>query len=168
MTELYAVLAGVGTLLILAQLLGAGDDDLDHHDTNGHDGGLHLTNLRAIGVGLAAFGFAGLILDALGMLGWLVLAVALVAGISGLLLTAWILMRVARLEEDANVRIGDTLGERATVYIPIAPDMAGKVQVTARGRTMEYRAVADHPLASGTPVLITGLRDDDTVEVEPV
>jgi membrane protein implicated in regulation of membrane protease activity len=159
----------VGTLLIVWQVLfgSPGDDAVDHHAGDADHHGLHLTNLRAIAVGLAAFGFAGLILGALGVLGWLVAAVALVAGTGGLLLTAWILMRVARLEEDASVRIADTLGERATVYIPISPEMAGKVQVTAGGRTMEYRAVADRALPTGTPVLITGLRDDDTVEVEP-
>jgi membrane protein implicated in regulation of membrane protease activity len=167
MTELYAVLAGLGTLIILVQLLGGSPWGHVDHDVDADHAGLHLTNLRAISVGLATFGFAGLILGALGVLGWLVLGVALLAGGAGLLLTAWIFMRVARLEEDASVRIADTLGERGTVYVPIAQDAAGRVQVMARGRTMEYRAVADHPLATGTPVLITGLRDDQTVEVEP-
>jgi hypothetical protein len=168
MTELYAAIAGVGTLLILFQLLGPGigGEHEVHHDGD-HDGdGLQLRSLRAIGVGLAAFGFTGLILESLGVRAWIVAPIAAATGAAGLLLTAWILMRVARLEEDASVHIGDTLGERGTVYIPIGSGTAGKVQVIAKGRTMEYRAVATEPLPTGTAVLVTGLQDEQTVEVE--
>ena len=168
MTALYAALAAVGTLIILVQVAGgsSGLDDPGDHDVDADGHGLHLLNLRSLAVGLAAFGYTGLILESLGVLVWLALGAALAVGLAGLILTAWVLMRVARLEEDASVRIADTLGERGMVYIPIGPGITGKVQVTARGRTVEYRAVAEEPLATGTPVLITGFQDDETVEVE--
>lgn len=170
MRALYGVAAGLGTVLILAQLLGGSfgfehdGDEVHVEDDGGH--GLHIGGLRSIAVGLAAFGFTGLILNALGFWFWMALPLALAVGGAGLLATGWVLMRVARLEEDASVRIADSLGERATVYIPIAPGAAGKIQVTAKGRTVEYRAVAAEPLPTGTAVLITGLQDEETVEVE--
>jgi len=168
--SVFVVAAAVGSLLIVFQLFGGSlDVEADASDAD-HVGdaadGLQLRSLRTIAVGLAAFGFAGLILGALGVWVWIALPVAFAVGVAGLVGTAWMVARLVGLEQDASVRVGDAIGERGTVYVPITPGQPGKVQVVAGGRTVEYRAVAGETLATGTPVLVIGFEDADTVEVE--
>lgn len=169
MNALFQIAAGIGTLLILIQFIAGGlglehHGDLGYHTHGGDD--LQIRSLRAIAIGLAAFGFAGLIALRLGVWVWIAAPVALGFGAAGLFSTAWLMGRMARLEEDASVRVADALGERGTVYIPIGPDQPGKIQLVARGRIVEYRAVARDVLPTGTSVLVTGLRDAETLEVE--
>lgn len=169
MNALFLVAAGVGTLLIVVQFI-LGGLGLEHHgDFDSHllgDDGLQIRSLRAIAIGLAACGFAGLIALRLGLWVWIAAPVALAFGLAGLLGTAWLMGRMAHLEEDASVRVADALGEQGTVYIPVTPDQPGKIQLVVRGRIVEYRAVSRDALPTGTPVLVTGLRDAETLEVE--
>ena len=170
MATVFAIAAAVGSLLILFQFFGGAlgaDADGSHGDHGGEGAdGLQLRSLRTIAVALAAFGFTGLILGAVGVWTWMALPVALAVGAAGLVGTALVMARLVALEQDASVRIADAIGERGTVYLPIAPEQPGKIQVVAGGRTVEYRAVAEETLATGTPVLVVGFQDDETVEVE--
>jgi membrane protein implicated in regulation of membrane protease activity len=166
----FAIAAAVGSLLIVVQFFGGALDveaDGSHvdHVSDGADG-LQLRSLRTIAVALAGFGFTGLILGAVGVWTWIALPVALAVGAAGLVGTALVVARLVALEQDASVRIADAIGERGTVYLPIAPEQPGKIQVVAGGRTVEYRAVAGETLATGTPVLVVGFQDAETVEVE--
>jgi membrane protein implicated in regulation of membrane protease activity len=76
-----------------------------------------------------------------------------------------------QLGEDQTVKIHRAIGEEATVYIPIAAELAqaGKVQVKLQNRLLEYAAVtsATHKLATGAKVRVVGVRGN-TLEVEPL
>ena len=173
MFAVFAVLAAVGTALVLWQLLATAVGlDYGHGHDFGHDalhgdGLVAVRSLRAMASGIAAAGFAGLLALALGLGAVVAVPAALVAGWAGMQATVRLLRRVHALDEDASLRLADTLGERATVYVAIAPDSVGKVHLTLRERTVEVRAIAAAPIPTGAPVVVTNLHDDDTVVVEP-
>jgi hypothetical protein len=178
MTTFFLVCALVGGGVVVLQLattmLG-----LDHdgpHDLHAHPvgaagvgEGLHFTSLRALAAGLAFFGLAGWGLLRAGWPAWLVLVVALGAGLAAVLAVALLMRTLLRLESDGTVRIENAIWQPATVYVPIPGDKAGagKVTLSLQGRLVEYQAVTPDgaPLPTGTAVTVVDVVAPDTLEV---
>jgi hypothetical protein len=199
METFYLVCAIAGSTLIVCQFLmtllglGGGHDFGGHdggldvggghewagsiHDT-GHDGGhdhgsswfFSLLTFRTVSAAVAFFGLAGLAahehLDA-----WYTLSLAIVAGGGALVIVAWLMRLLTRMNVDGTARIERSVGSRGTVYlsIPAGRGGVGKVHVSLQNRTLEYNAVTSkEELPTGAKIVVVSVVSADTVEVAPL
>ncbi|HEU0014908.1 MAG TPA: hypothetical protein VFQ45_14570 [Longimicrobium sp.] len=177
MSTVFLVCAIAGGAILLVQtalsLVGLGDHALGldlHTDAHGDAGdALNLLSLRAIAAGLAFFGLAGLLVESLG-LGMVLGAVAgILAGLAAAVAMAFAMRGLARLEDDGSLRMQGAVGQQGTVYlgIPGGRSAPGKVHLSLQGRTVECQAIAEHPLVTGSPVVVVDVLGPDTVLVAP-
>lgn len=197
---LFCAIVG-GTIFVgqfLLSLLGlagdhefGGDSGADHLDVGGHDGSggaehhggdgtghdsatwwfVTVLSFRTVVAGLAFFGLGGMAANASGAQPIGALAIALASGFAALYLVGWTMRGLTRLRSDGTVRIKNTLGQNAIVYLTIPGRRAdkGKITVTVQGRTMEYEAETEHDeLPTGATVRIVAVVGPETVEVVPV
>src|SRR4249919_545562 len=124
MDTVYLVCAIVGGTLLLGQfllsLLGVGhetDHDLSHHDLgHGSSWFAGVLSVRAITAAVMLFGLCGLFAISSGRDAAASLGLALLGGVSGLILGAQLMRFLHGLAKECNVRIGNSVGEPATVY----------------------------------------------------
>ena len=178
--SLYLACAVFGGLLLALQLVGGlVGADADHHAGGdphglglfGHQGLLQIPSLRTLAAALAGFGLVGAGLLATGAGGGTAVAAAIASGLAAGASVAALTRALLRFESDGVVRLSQAIGRPATVYvsIPGAGGGAGKVQLALQGRIVDCPAVtADtQPLASGLPVVVVDVTDDDTLVVAP-
>ena len=85
-----------------------------------------------------------------------------------MVLVAWVMQTLAKLQTDGSVRIERAVGAPAKVYltIPAQKGGAGKVHVKVQNRLMEYQAVtSQRELPTGANVVVLGVVSPGTVEV---
>ncbi|NLX53601.1 MAG: hypothetical protein GXY58_00635 [Planctomycetaceae bacterium] len=199
---LFMVCAAVGGTVFVLQfvlaVIGAGADDMDfshhvphdvphdfmgdvagdaehmggHGDAHGSTWLFGVISFRTVVAAVTFFGLAGLASDSAHMGGPLTLLIAVCAGAAALYGVHFLMQSLYRLRHDGTAQIHRTLGERATVYIPIPPNNEGlgKIQIRTQGRIMEYTARTRGPdrLRTGTTVEVVEIVNPMTVEVEPV
>jgi membrane protein implicated in regulation of membrane protease activity len=175
-----------GTLMLLQTLMGVlglgGGDDIhdghdvhdaahDGHDEAGHDHGgtwlLKVLSVRALVAGLTFFGLAGLATGR-ALPPEAALAVAAATGGVALVVVAFIMRSLARLQADGTVRMERAVGQGGTVYltVPGSKGGRGKVMLNLQNRTVECQAVtSQEALPTGTKVVVTAVLGQDTVEV---
>ena len=83
----------------------------------------------------------------------------------------WLMLTFYRLGQSGTLRISNTVGKTATVYIPIpgSGNGKGKVQIEVQDRLEEFPAVtsAETTLSTGARVVVVGVVSGRTLEVEP-
>lgn len=185
MQDVYTYCAVIGGTLIVAQfvlnLLGLGHD-FELHDVpvgdfdvsaDGADHGdawfVGLLSFRAVTTALTVFGLVGLWTSSSQRFGPLnSFVLALIAGGAVLYGVGWLLRKLYTFGSEGTLHIENALGETGRVYlsIPGRQTGAGKVTVTVQGRSTQFRAMTpEDDLASGTPVLVTGVLGPGTLEV---
>ena len=149
------------------------DAELDfdkHPETFAHSDGwfVGIVTFRSLVAAVAVFGLTGL--AAMKHLPpERAMAAASLAGLGMLYLVGWAFKQLYMLQADGTVRMQDAVGCSGTVYltIPAQRQGAGKVTVSVAERTMEYRAMTSgEALKAGTPVVVTTVISEDTLEVE--
>ena len=189
MTTFFLTCALVGGVLLLAQLVGGAlgaehdtamhdgaagsalDGALTHLHQTAHEtsGGLQLLSVRALTAAVAFFGIGGLGAISLGAATPLVLIAAALLGAMGMLGVAVTMRAMLGLQRDATLDIQNALGKIGAVYVPVPGALGGvgKVTLAVQGRTVEFQAVTleGSVLPTGAPVVVVGIRDDDTLEV---
>lgn len=176
-----------GTIFVLQfalSLLGIGGDDIDlpgdvdldidlpdGDEVAGH-GSTHLfgiLSLRTVAAALAFFGLGGLWMMEMGAAPLPTLLVALGTGLGAMYLVHYVMRSLYRLRHDGTARIEWTVGESATVYVPIpgAQQGRGKVQIRTRSGIRECAAVTSEPneLQTGAVVRIVQVVGPSLVEV---
>jgi membrane protein implicated in regulation of membrane protease activity len=97
------------------------------------------------------------------------LLIALLAGAAAMYGMYWLMQAVSQLTSSGNERIGNALGRRATVYVPIPAggQGAGKVQMSLQNRIVEFQAVTDESerLKTGETVQVVAVAGSDVVRV---
>jgi membrane protein implicated in regulation of membrane protease activity len=68
-----------------------------------------------------------------------------------------------RAEGDAPFALDDLVGRSASVAVAIPAGRFGSVYVKAEGQTHEFSATAPNDLATGTPVVVTGVAGNGLV-----
>lgn len=176
----YWVLAVAGSILfiltLLFALMGAGgldeadfDTDLgapvEHPDTGMLD--FKLLSLRSVLAFMTVFGWGGVLWGHLGLKGFLL---AFFCGLFTMVMTAYLVYLVMKLQGSANVKKEDFIGKEGSVYIEIpgGSQGEGKVTVSIGGETHELKAVADEKLPSGTGVKIISLAGSRRYKVEKI
>jgi membrane protein implicated in regulation of membrane protease activity len=151
-------------------------------DTSGHvvhgEGGHHgpqfdgdvtfsLVSLRS----LIAFGTLFCWSGTLYLMGGTSAALALVYsflwGLAAMLLVSYLLYKLVQLQEVGNVSL-TAIGEEGTIYLNLPAHGVGTVRVLVGGAIsyVKARSKAGIPMEAGVKVIVTGLIDDNTVEVD--
>ena len=139
-------------------------DSLDHVDTGFED--FHFLSLRAVLAFVSVFGWSGVVWGKYGFWGFLA---AFVFGLIAMSLTAFAIWGMMKLQHSGNVKTDDFVGKTGTVYMQIpGGDRHGKITVTVGGATREVAAVAEEPLATGTPIKIVAVIDQSLFRVEKI
>ncbi|MBD3675965.1 MAG: hypothetical protein HUJ26_20845 [Planctomycetaceae bacterium] len=97
------------------------------------------------------------------------IALAVLSGVGMLYLVGWSFKKIYQLQADGTVKMEHAVGCTGTVYltIPGHHEGPGKVTVKVAERTMEYRAMTKgEPLTTGTPIVVTSVLSEDTLEVK--
>ncbi|OQA86988.1 MAG: hypothetical protein BWY31_01032 [Lentisphaerae bacterium ADurb.Bin242] len=138
---------------------------LDHPDTGFLD--FKLFSLRSILAFLTVFGWGGVIWGHHGIGGFLG---ALFCGFVTMVVTAFLIWGVMKLQCSGNVSRAAFLGKNGTVYlgIPGGSSQAGKIVVSLHGATHEFQAVADEAIPTGTSVIILEQVDDKRFKVRKI
>jgi membrane protein implicated in regulation of membrane protease activity len=144
----------------------------DHHDQQ-HDHSSWFTGvltLRSVIAALTFFGLAGMAAHAGEMGDQSSLLIATAAGLSALLLVAFVMRSLARLRSDGTARIDRAVGSTGTVYLSIPGHNSGtgKVHLKLQNRIVEYQAItAQDDLPTGSLVVVVSVSGPGTVEVAP-
>ena len=99
------------------------------------------------------------------------LLVAVAAGAAAMSAVYWMMQACTELQADGTVRIQRAVGQHGNVYlrIPANRSGSGKIQFNLQNRTMEYLAVTSGPeLPTGTKVVVVGVVNPTTLEVQPI
>jgi membrane protein implicated in regulation of membrane protease activity len=174
-------LVGVGSTVILViqmamLLFGLGDDsdaDIDDIDGDVGDGdGLALFTVKGIVAMLSITGWTGVIFLGTEMPTALSYILAFLCGFAALVLMAYAMKAVAKLQSSGNIDIGNAVGKVGQVYIPIKPcgGSAGKVNITVQGQYSEFSAIttSNKTLATGSYVRVVAVDESGTLVVEPI
>lgn len=151
---LFSLVLG-GILLGASVLLGAhGDAHADvhaeagqpafEHDAAGAESMLALfLSARFWMFFLAFFGLTGLSFEALGLLPWwwLTMALSLGVGLTAGGGAALVLREVAKRQSNSAASVADLVGKTARVTVAFGPGQTGKVRLETKGTTQELLAV---------------------------
>ncbi len=146
-----------------------------HHDQSHEHGSSRLfamLSFRGIVAAMAFFGLGGLTAQQVVDLNeQTVLLIAVACGAAAMYGMYSLMEWLASLHAEGTVRMDQAVGQPATVYlrIPGARSGAGKIQINLQNRTMEYEAVTGgDPLPTGARVVVVGVVNPETVEVQPL
>lgn len=148
--------------------------DLHHGETDGgedSDPGLRLFTVRGLVAFFAVGGWTGLALSKYLNAG-LAVGLAFLAGAAALVGIALLFKYAFRLQDKGNLNVGNAIGKTGKVYIPIpaCEKGQGKITIMLQERLVELDAVtrAQQQIPTGTPVRVSAVVDEHTVQVEPV
>ncbi len=182
MSTLYFGCAVIGGVVVVIQLVlglfGLGGDELDSvdaldaHDSldaaDGHDAGLHLFSVRAVAGFFVMFGLTGWGGTASGWSAPVTLLIACLAGLTTLLLVAWLMSLQSKLDASGNILPAEAIGQTARVYLRIPPANSGhgKITVEIGGRTAEFEAFTHgEAIPTGAQVRVQSMPTPEVFEV---
>jgi hypothetical protein len=147
------------------------DTDVDHDGVDGH-GNLFfgILSFKALCAFAGIFGLVGLMLidSDISMVGRV--AAACGSGAVGMLLVAWMMRGISRLQASGSLDIRNAVGKSGTVYLPIPGQNGGrgKVTLTIQGRSIELPAHTEgEAIESGKRVTVVSVESDESVKVVP-
>lgn len=190
---LFSALIG-GTFLVCQfamTLLGLsdGDHDLDggdHFDGAGEadgdlpaDGDAHhsswlfgILSFKTLVAAFTFFGLSGMFMIRTGAEVRDQLLVSIVCGLGALFGVHALMRSFYRLNQNGTMRLGNAVGRIGTVNVsvPASRSGMGRVQLEIQGRLEELAAVTEHdsPIKSGSQVRVTGLLQNNLLEVLPL
>jgi len=169
---LICAIAG-GTILVLRLILmliggdhgdlGDGADvtvDLNHDGAlDGPNDGMNLLSLQSIAGFFTMFGLVGMGLLQIGAVSWVSLLGALAAGAVTALVTAFIFLKLQRLQSEGTLVITNAVGQVGTVYLTIPENASGVVTVSVQGAMRSLDAVSEHgqKIPTGSIVRVVGI-----------
>jgi len=139
-----------------------GEIDVVHPDSGVFD--FKLISFRSILAFIAMFGWGGVVF---GEHGWAGFAGALACGLVTMVLTAYLIMSILKLQQDGTRANASLVGKKGTVYLAIPAGGRGKVVLDLGDSTREVTASSDVALAKGDPVVTTGFHAE-VFTVKPV
>lgn len=178
-SSIYLGIALIGTVLYLVRLVlmfagghHGGDFDVHVHDGSAgdHDSGMQIFSLHSILAFAMGFGWMGLL--ARGGWGWnhpLSLTAAVAFGTALMLLSAFLMFNMMKLQSTPSIDMSTTVGTTGKVYltIPAKGQGEGQVEIAVSGRKKILPAVSTGAeIASFTIVTITGVDDTKRLIVE--
>ena len=187
--QVFFCIAVPATIALIAMIvamiigLGGGDTDFDGDgDLDGDpgidgdvaDAGLSLFTSRGIIAMLAVMGWSGFVLldKEIALHPVVGVAIALALGLITLVLVAFAMRGISKLQSSGNLDLSNAIGKVAQVYltIPESGRAAGKVNVTVQERLVEVSAITAHsePIKTGSYVRIVSVSENGILMVEPL
>lgn len=176
MLKVYWICAIVASVFFIIQAIGTfiGFDSDTDFDGGGEDfdiEGFHILSIKTLTSFVLGFGWAGVLYwdDLSGT--WLSI-VSIGVGLVFMLIIAFLMFQMMKLNKDNTFHTSQTVGKTAEVYLRIAANKAssGKIMVSVNGSMHELEALTTcaSDIPSGTKVKITEAIDEDTVLVEVI
>ena len=129
-----------------------GEIDIVHPDSGIFD--FKLISFRSILAFLAMFGWGGVVF---GEHGWTGFGIAIGCGLVTLVIVAYLIMSILKLQQSGTRANASLVGQKGTVYLAIPAGGRGKVILNLGDSTREITACSDVALDKGTPVVTTAL-----------
>lgn len=129
-----------------------GEIDIVHPDSGIFD--FKLISFRSILAFLAMFGWGGVVF---GEHGWKGFAIAIGCGLVTMVIVAYLIMSILKLQQSGTRANASLVGQKGTVYLAIPAGGRGKVVLDLGDSTREITAFSDVALDKGTPVVTTEL-----------
>lgn len=182
----YLACAVIGAVMFIVRAVmgafagdaGDFDGDVGAHDLAGdaalHDPGVgqpfHWFSLQGLTGFFIMFGLVGL---ALSRAGWPVMGSALAGLLAGggtMLVVAYLLYSMQRLQADGNLRIMNAVGKEGTVYLTISEAGQGQVSLVVQGSLRQFDAVcaAGVVIPTGAKVRVVRVVSARVLEVERI
>jgi len=171
----YAIgIASIAILLIQIFLTFLGIDT--HHDADlapgDHDSGLSFLSIRTITAFFVGFGWGGVIILNHGHSLAAAIFGGCVTGLIFLLVTAFLIHNLLRLQSSGNLDYHNAIGIVGTVYstIPAAEAGGGQLELMLQGRLTMAEAYtrAERDLKPNTKARVVALIGESTLLVEPL
>lgn len=147
------------------------DASADVHDGHTHfgDSGLHLFTLQGLVAFFAVFGWSGLLMLKSDVLPVASVVLAIVFGFVAMVVIAYAMRAMMKLQSDGTLDIRNAMGKSGTVYLPIHEkrSAAGKVTILVQDRLVEMDAVTDgeDTIPTGAEVTVVGISNGNTLIV---
>lgn len=159
----------LGLQMILLLFGGDIDADTDVDDISGDGDGFGFLSIRSLAAFLTFFGLVGLWGLEEGWGGGKTAGISLGAGLSAMMVVAWVMAMMAGLGSAGNLDPTNAVGSTARVYLTVPGENKGrgKITVSIQGRSQEYEAITKGgELATGSDVRILAMIAPGTFEVE--
>jgi len=148
-------------------IMGAGDGDTDV-DTHSFESPMELFTLRNMVNFLLGFSWGGISFYSTISNKPLLVAIALIIGLSFVAMFFYLIKQIKKLEEDNTFNIEEIKGNVADVYLRIPESLTGngKIHVSHKGTLHELEAVTDQGLIpTGEKVLVLDVQPGNIVLV---
>ena len=129
-----------------------GEIDIIHPDSGIFD--FKLISFRSILAFIAMFGWGGVVF---GEYGWKGFGIAIACGLVTMVITAYLIMSILKLQQSGTRANASLVGQKGTVYLAIPAGGRGKVILDLGDSTREITACSAVALDKGTPVVTTAL-----------
>ena len=129
-----------------------GEIDIIHPDSGIFD--FKLISFRSILAFIAMFGWGGVVF---GEYGWKGFGIAIACGLVTMVITAYLIMSILKLQQSGTRANASLVGKKGTVYLAIPAGGRGKVILDLGDSTREITACSAVALDKGTPVVTTAL-----------
>ena len=170
----YAIgIASISILVIQIFLTIVG---IGHHDADmtpgAHDSGLSLLSIRTITAFFVGFGWGGVIILNRGYSVAMAIAGGFATGVVFLLITAFLIRNLLRLQASGNLNYRNAIGVVGTVYstIPGSERGGGQLELMLQGRLTMAEAYtrASYDLKPNSKARVVELIGESTLLVEPL
>ena len=132
--------------------------------------GLRLFTIRGVVAFLAVFGWTGLSISRNGGSNGVSMVVSILAGLAVLVLMAYMMRGIMKLQESGNIDERVAIGCSGNVYLKIPPSRTGKGKVTIliQNRLLEFDAVTDSAdiIPTGHEIVVVDISGRSTMVVE--
>ena len=139
-----------------------GEIDVVHPDSGVFD--FKLISFRSILAFIAMFGWGGVVF---GEYGWWGFCAALGCGLVTMVITAYLIMLLLKLQQSGTRANESLVGKKGTVYLAIPAGGRGKVVLDLGDSTREITACSDVALSKGASVVTTALKAE-VFTVKPI
>lgn len=139
-----------------------GEIDIVHPDSGIFD--FKLISFRSILAFIAMFGWGGVVF---GEHGWKGFSVAIACGLVTMVITAYLIMSILKLQQSGTRANASLIGQKGTVYLAIPAGGRGKVILDLGDSTREIAAFSEVALEKGAPVVTTALKAE-VFTVKPI
>ena len=130
-----------------------GEIDIVHPDSGIFD--FKLSSVRSILAFIAMFGWGGVVF---GEYGWKGFGIAIACGLVTMVITAYLIMSILKLQQSGTRVNASLVGQQGTVYLAIPAGGRGKVILDLGDSTREIAAFSEVALEKGAPVVTTALK----------
>ncbi len=145
-------------------------DDLEDFSPADVDlGGFHILTLRTVMAFFVSFGWMGVSLANGTIAPWAQMLISIGFGLGMMVLVAFLMWGIYRLQADGTADNHNALGSSGTVYLTVPAERVGhgKVNVMLQGAYVERDAVTDEKesLPYGAEVVVVGVSGENTLVV---